>query len=90
MAIIVRNRVLRLSTRLSTSVSYKINIEKVSKQDKLIVRVYSEQKRLIAEFHFDGHNIAPQKSIHFRYVNDRISWGKYEALIAKKIIYPLK
>lgn len=90
MAIIVQNRVLRLSTRLSTSISYKINTEKVSKQDKLIVRVYSEQESLMAEFYFDGHNIAPKKSIHFRYVNDRISWGKYETLIAKKTIYPLK
>ncbi len=86
MAIIVRNRTLSLSTRLSTSVSYKISTEKVSMQDELIVRVYSEQKSLMAEFHFDGHNIAPKKSIHFRYVNDRISWGKYETLISKKIV----
>lgn len=90
MSIFVRNRVLRLSSRLSTSTSYKINTEKVSELDKLIVRVYSEQERLMAEFYFDGHDIAPQKSIHFRYINDRISWGKYETLIEKKIIYPLK
>lgn len=84
MAIIVRNRVLRPSTRLSTSTSYKINTEKVSVQDELIVRIYSEQERLIAEFSFDGRNIATKRSIHFRYINNQIAWGKYEILISKK------
>lgn len=58
MAIVERNRILRPSTRLASSISYKINTEKVSGLDELIVRVYSEQKRLIAEFHFAGRDIA--------------------------------
>lgn len=44
MAIVERNRILRPSTRLASSISYKINTEKVSGLDELIVRVYSEQK----------------------------------------------
>ena len=50
MAIVERNRILRPSTRLASSISYKINTEKVSGLDELIVRVYSEQKRLIGSF----------------------------------------
>lgn len=84
MAIVERNRILRPSTRLASSISYKINTEKVSGLDELIVRVYSEQKRLIAEFHFAGRDIAGKRSIHFRYINERIDWGKYENLISKK------
>ena len=84
MAIVERNRILRPSTRLASSISYKINTEKVSELDELIVRVYSEQKKLIAEFHFAGRDIAGKRSIHFRYINERIDWGKYENLISKK------
>ena len=40
MAIVERNRILRPSTRLASSISYKINTEKVSGLDELIVRVY--------------------------------------------------
>lgn len=50
MAIVERNRILRPSTRLASSISYKINTEKVSGLDELIVRVYSEQKRFIRHF----------------------------------------
>lgn len=45
MAIVERNRILRPSTRLASSISYKINTEKVSGLDELIVRVYSDAKK---------------------------------------------
>ena len=84
MAIVERNRILRPSTRLASSISYKINTEKVSGLDELIVRVYSEQKKLIAEFHFEGRDIAGKRSIHFRYIYKRNDCRKYENLISKK------
>lgn len=74
MANIERNRILRLSTRLTSSTSYKIDTEKVSDRDKLIVRIYSERHKLIEEFYFDGRDIAGKKSIHFRYINKHITW----------------
>lgn len=73
MAIVERNRILRPSTRLASSTSYKIDTEKVSDQDKLIVRIYSERHKLIEEFYFDGRNIAGKESIHFRYINEHIT-----------------
>lgn len=81
MAIVERNRTLRPTTRLASSISYKIDTEKVSEQDKLIVCIYSEQQKLVGEFHFDGHDIVGKKSIHFQYIDGQISWGKYEKLI---------
>lgn len=81
MAIVERNRILRPSTRLVSSTSYKIDTKKISEQDKLIVRIYSEQYKLIGEFHFEGCDIAGKKSIHFQYIDEQIIWGKYENLI---------
>lgn len=87
MSIIERNRTLRPSTRKVTSKSYKINTKNVSVQDELVVYVHSEQKELMASFHFSGRDIAGKDSIHFYWINDRIEWGMYESLIQKQERY---
>ena len=40
MAIVERNRILRPSTRLASSISYKINTEKVSGLDELLSLIH--------------------------------------------------
>lgn len=76
MAVIERNRKIRLSTRLETSTSYKIDTEKVCGGDTLIVNVWPEEgTRKIASYVFDGKQIHGKKSLHFRFVDGKISWS---------------
>jgi len=76
---IIRNRTIRPSTRLETSKSYKINTEKVSSGDILIVNIDHESKDFHKTYHFNGSDVANRRSISFR-VNDYgthidISWS---------------
>lgn len=75
MAVIERNRTIRLSTRLATSTSYKIDTEKICKGDTLVVNIWSEDKKKLASCTFDGRQIDGKKSIHFRFIDEKISWS---------------
>lgn len=76
MAVIERNRKIRLSTRLEKSTSYKIDTEKVCAEDTLIVNVWPEEAaKKIASYVFDGKQIYGKKSIHFKFVDGKISWS---------------
>jgi len=75
MSIVYRKRTIRPSSRLETSVSYKINTEKVTANDTLIVTVDHESESFTKEYSFSGNKIANCSSIHFKYRNGEIIWS---------------
>lgn len=79
MADIIRNRIIRPSSRLESSKSYKINTKQVSIGDILIVNIDHESKPFHKTYKFNGAEVANKDSISFR-VNDfetstEISWS---------------
>lgn len=77
MAIINRSRTIRPSSRKATSTSYKIDVEKVSESDTLIVTINHESKSGEKIYRFSGKSLIGKKSIHFKADSDGvISWGK--------------
>ena len=52
MSTIYRNRTIRPSSRLETSVSYKINTEKVTTNDTLVITINHESENFSKEFTF--------------------------------------
>lgn len=62
---IIRNRWIRPSTRQESSISYKINTEKVTADDVLIVNVFHEANEFKKSFRFSGEDVAAKNSIHF-------------------------
>ena len=54
MSTIYRNRTIRPSSRLETSVSYKINTEKVTTNDTLVITINHESENFSKEFTFSG------------------------------------
>ncbi len=79
MSEIIRNRIIRPSTRLERSKSYKIDTKNVSSSDKLIVNINHESKSFKETYTFSGADISYKDSISFRVVDygDRIdiSWS---------------
>lgn len=61
---IIRNRTIRPSTRLDTSVSYKIDTSKVTANDLLIVNIKHESKPFKRTYKFNGIEVAQKNSIH--------------------------
>ncbi len=75
---IIRNRVIRPSTRSELSDNYKIDTEAVSLADVLLVTVTHESLGINETYKFEGKTLADKRSIHFR-VNESegsiiISW----------------
>lgn len=75
---IIRNRVIRPSTRAESSDNYKVETEAVSIADVLLVNVTHESLGINAAFKFEGKSIADKRSIHFK-INESedsiiISW----------------
>ena len=66
MSRIIRNRTIRPSSRLRSSISYKVDTKKVTLQDTLIVRITHETKSFSESYIFEGKNIVNKNSIHFR------------------------
>ncbi|MFZ4799127.1 MAG: hypothetical protein ACOYMA_16620 [Bacteroidia bacterium] len=65
MANIERNRIIRPSSRLETSKSYKIDTKNVTKEDSLTVNIGHETKSFNKTYCFKGSDIASKKSISF-------------------------
>lgn len=76
---IIRNRKIRPSTRLETSLNYKIDTEKVTVNDLLIVNITHESNSFSESYHFRGSDVYPKKSISFRVHDDgsniKIVWS---------------
>lgn len=95
MAIIIRNRTIRPSTRLEKSKSYKIDTKSVSHGDILVVNIDHETKSFRKSYKFNGSDVAHKNSISFR-VNDNgtsldISWSGATAIAdASKVITTTK
>ena len=62
---IIRNRTIRPSTRLEKSKSYKIDTEKVSNGDILIVNIDHESKSFRKTYKFNGADLVNKDSISF-------------------------
>ena len=77
MAKIFKTRTVRPSTRLATSVSYKINTESVGMNDSLDVTIYSESGTIIEHRVISGTVVAGRRSIHFNYSDGKIHWPQY-------------
>lgn len=75
MAEINKSRTIRPSTRLSTSTSYKVNVENFSMNDTLIVTIYHESKSFKQTYRFSGKQLQGRKSIHFKTDGDNVIWS---------------
>jgi len=65
MAVIVKTRVIRPSSRNERSTSYKIDTSNVSPEDVLKVIITHESKPFKATFFFNGIDVSDKNSIHF-------------------------
>ncbi|MBV9988931.1 MAG: hypothetical protein JO301_14725 [Chitinophagaceae bacterium] len=71
MAEIIRNRTIRPSTRLASSISYRVAINNLTHNDILVVNISHESKPFRKTFRFRGSDVLKHKSLGFR-VKD---WG---------------
>ncbi len=95
MAEIIRNRTIRPSTRLNTSVNYKVDTQIVTSNDTLIVNITHEKTDYKRSFYFKGKYIASKDSIHFKVTNTNVGieleWsGVKPVLIPEPVIIELK
>lgn len=70
MAEIIRNRTIRPSSRLETSVNYRVHIDGISSSDTLIVNVKHESKAFSKSFKFKGSEVLKKKSLGFKVIDD--------------------
>ncbi|MES2558388.1 MAG: hypothetical protein V4590_01510 [Bacteroidota bacterium] len=66
MAEITRNRTIRPSTRLETSVNYRVHINGITANDTLIVNITHESKPFARTFSFRGKDVLQKKSLGFK------------------------
>lgn len=70
MADIIRNRTIRPSTRLNTSVNYRVHINGILPSDTLIVNITHESKSFAKSFKFKGSEVLKKKSLGFKVFDD--------------------
>jgi hypothetical protein len=70
MAVIIRTRKIRPSTRKSTSVNYRVEISKVGKDDILEVEVSHESNSFLRTYYFHGKDIAHKNNISFKVIEE--------------------
>lgn len=63
---IIRNRTIRPSTRLATSVNYRVHIDGITANDTLIVNISHESRPWQRTFRFNGRDVLKKKSLGFR------------------------
>jgi hypothetical protein len=78
MAEIIRRRTIRPSTRLDTSVNYRVHLDGVSNGDTLVVIINHESKSFEKVFKFRGSDVLKKKSLGFKVYDDgkqiKINW----------------
>ena len=67
---IIRNRTIRPSTRLASSVNYRVHIEGVRPNDILAVNITHESKPFHKTFRFRGSDVVRKKSLGFKVYDD--------------------
>lgn len=65
MAEVIRNRTIRPSTRLATSVNYRVDVSRVLRTDTLVVNINHESKPFKRTYRFNGKDVADKNSISF-------------------------
>ncbi len=63
---IIRNRTIRPSTRLATSVNYRIHLDGLSPNDTLVVNISHESRPWRKTFRFNGREVLKRKSLGFK------------------------
>ena len=63
---IIRNRTIRPSTRLASSVNYRVHIDGITANDTLIVNISHESRPWRKTFRFNGRDVLRKKSLGFR------------------------
>lgn len=63
---IIRNRTVRPSTRLATSVNYRIHLDGLSANDTLVVNINHESKPWRRTYRFNGRAVLRKKSLGFK------------------------
>ena len=76
MAIIKKYRTLRPSTRKPSSISYRVNTDKVGPADTLLLTIYDEKKPgvPIDVRTFEGRDILGKNTIHFTALQQNGKW----------------
>ncbi len=94
MAIIPRKRTIRPSSRLESSVSYKIDTTSVKKEDTLVVTIDHEKRAFKKTYKFSGKDLSNKKSIHFTVTeakeNISLKWLAVKPLTPEPTIISLK
>lgn len=67
---IIRNRTIRPSTRLASSVNYRVHIEGVGANDILVVNITHESKPFKKTYRFRGLDVLKKKSLGFKVYDD--------------------
>lgn len=79
MAVILRTRKIRPSTRKPTSINYRVAIAKVGREDVLEVEVSHESNSFLKTYYFHGKDIAHKDNISFRVIQElpevKILWS---------------
>lgn len=70
MAEIIRNRTIRPSTRLESSVNYRVHIDGITASDILLVNINHETKTYNKTFKFKGTDLLKKKSLGFKVIED--------------------
>lgn len=63
---IIRNRTIRPSTRLASSVNYRIYLDGLSANDTLVVNINHESKPWRRTYRFNGREVLRKKSLGFK------------------------
>ena len=69
---IIRNRTIRPSTRLETSINYRVDIKSISASDTLVVNINHESNSYRKTFKFKGSDIIKKKSLGFKVYDDGV------------------
>lgn len=66
---IIRNRTIRPSTRLATSVNYRIHLDGLSANDTLVVNISHESRPWQRTFRFNGREVLRKKALGSEFLN---------------------
>ncbi|MCR8560919.1 hypothetical protein KXD93_24895 [Mucilaginibacter sp. BJC16-A38] len=84
---IIKRRTIRPSTRLKTSEFYRVDINKITASDTLIVNVTHESKPFQKTFKFKGSEVIKKKSLGFKVVDNgehiHLNWTSTQPINGK-------
>lgn len=63
---IIKNRVIRPSTRKKTSINYRVDIKNINSSDILVINIRHESKPFSRTYRFYGEDVLVKKSLGFK------------------------